>query len=171
TSMAPKVLNVEPELRVGPDRLVHSICTVDDIAVGACDPNALDRSAFDVRPGGGDLLFEGSVELRFPLYRDKWRGAAFVDFGQVWQLGAEDDIGTATTFGNIAVSPGVGIRYNSPIGPIRVDVGFNGQGEEWLPVVTTDETGRLRFQKPYAWKPGSGFWDRLQFHFSIGQAF
>lgn len=169
--LGPKVLHVEPELLVEPDSLGNSICTVDDIVVGACDPNALGRGAFDVRPVGGDLLFEGSVELRFPLYRDKWRGAAFVDFGQVWQLGGEDGIGSATTFGNIAVSPGVGIRYSSPIGPIRFDVGFNGQGEEWLPVVTTDETGRLRFQKPYAWKPGSGFWDRLQFHFSIGQAF
>lgn len=169
--LGPKVLHVEPERLLAPDANGNSICTAADIAAGVCDPGALDRRAFDVRPVGGDLLFEGSFELRFPVAGDHWRGAAFVDFGQVWQLGAEDRVGSTVNLGDIVVSPGLGIRYSSPIGPIRVDVGFNGQGVEWLPVVTTDETGRLRFQQPYAWQPGSGIWDRLQFHFSIGQAF
>lgn len=169
--LGPKVLHVEPERLLGSDAQGSGVCTVDDIDAGACDPGSLDRSAFDVRPVGGDLLFEGSFELRFPVAGEHWRGAVFVDFGQVWQLGAEDRLGSAVSFGDIVVSPGLGIRYSSPIGPIRVDVGYNGQGAEWLPVVTTDATGRLRFQQPYAWNPGSGIWDRLQFHFSIGQAF
>ncbi len=168
--LGPKVLHVEPDVLLSGDGVGQSVCTVDDIAAGECDASALARDAFDVRPVGGDLLFEGSVELRFPLSRN-WRGAAFVDFGQVWQVATQDGVGSAATLGNIVVSPGLGIRYGSPIGPIRVDVGFNGQGEELLPVVTTDQTGRLRFQKPYAWSPGGGFFDRLQFHFSIGQAF
>ncbi len=170
--LGPKVLRVDASRLLLPADSGGAGCTSIEIDGGACDPGALEADGFDVRPVGGDLLLEGGVELRFPLFRDTWRGAAFLDFGQVWQSGAGDGDGAASvSLRDVVASPGVGIRYGSPIGPIRVDVGYNGQGPEMLPVFTTDDAGRLQFQRPYSWGPGRGFWDRLQFHFSIGQAF
>jgi outer membrane protein assembly factor BamA len=91
----------------------------------------------------------------------------------------------------LAWTPGVGIRYTSPIGPIRVDVGYNPAGSERLAVVTTEVCHRtaedacvdiepgvsypleelgnrrnLRSLPSVMWQP-----ERFQFHFSIGQAF
>jgi outer membrane protein assembly complex protein YaeT len=68
-------------------------------------------------PIGGNSLIEGSVELRFPIF-GQLRGALFLDFGNVffepftWRL---DDLRYAA---------GPGIRYMTPIGPIRLDIGF-----------------------------------------------
>ncbi|HEX7118069.1 MAG TPA: BamA/TamA family outer membrane protein [Longimicrobiales bacterium] len=172
--LGPKVLHVDSILLTRPVAADGggAGCTEAEVASGTCDPGALGMGAFDVRPVGGDLLLEGSVELRFPLFGDTWRGAAFVDFGQVWQRAAEDGVDPDVRLSDVVASPGVGIRYRSPIGPIRIDVGYNAQANEMLPVVTTVD-GRLRFQQPYSWDLGDRFWnwDRLQFHFSIGQAF
>jgi outer membrane protein insertion porin family/translocation and assembly module TamA len=68
-------------------------------------------------PVGGMSLIEGSVELRFPLFGDL--GAVlFVDTGNVFLAPFTyrlDDL-------RYAVGPG--IRYNTPVGPFRLDVGI-----------------------------------------------
>jgi outer membrane protein assembly complex protein YaeT len=67
-------------------------------------------------PVGGLTLVEASLELRFPLF---WRlgGVAFLDAGQVsrgtWSFGAPVRFGA-----------GPGLRLRTPVGPVRVDVGF-----------------------------------------------
>jgi outer membrane protein assembly factor BamA len=82
----------------------------------------------------------------------------------------------------VVATPGLGIRYFSPVGPIRIDVGYNARGAERLSVVTTElvfdeEEGvwvngtRLLPQPAVDWAPHRSFLDRLQVHFSIGQAF
>ncbi|MGH7506344.1 MAG: BamA/TamA family outer membrane protein, partial [Longimicrobiales bacterium] len=123
---------------------------------------------------------------------DKLRGAAFLDFGQVWRDADAVDLGA------IAWTPGLGVRYFSAIGPIRVDVGYNGGGGERLTVVTREigirdpaggrceaipvspqnDPGRELCNRPALqpldevwWDPRTSFLDRLQLHFSIGQAF
>lgn len=168
-------------------------CTAQEINAGVCDVTALARKhpgALDVRPVGGAALLEGNIEVRFPVWPDKLSGATFLDFGQVWQ--GHDDISIA----GLSWTPGVGMRYLSPVGPIRIDVGYNPGGAERLTVVTTevchrvpdgpcgeirpDESyaaadlanrRRLRTQPAVLWRPYDTFTDRLQFHFSIGQAF
>ena len=81
---------------------------------------ALDRlGPLDAEGGpiGGNSLIEGSVEVRFPIV-GALGGAAFVDFGNVFRDSFTyrlDDL-------RYAVGPGM--RYNTPIGPIRLDVGF-----------------------------------------------
>jgi outer membrane protein assembly complex protein YaeT len=67
-------------------------------------------------PIGGNGLFESSVELRFPL-RGKIRGAVFLDAGNVWR-----DPGEISP-GDLKYSPGAGIRYETVVGPLRLDVG------------------------------------------------
>jgi outer membrane protein insertion porin family len=66
-------------------------------------------------PIGGSGLFEGSVELRFPL-RGKFRGAIFVDAGNVWREPSEIGLG------DLKYTPGVGLRYETIVGPLRLDV-------------------------------------------------
>jgi len=68
-------------------------------------------------PVGGNSLIEGSVELRFPIVGDLG-GAVFVDFGNVFR--------PALTYqlADLRYAVGPGIRYNTPIGPVRLDVGF-----------------------------------------------
>ncbi|TMA35708.1 MAG: outer membrane protein assembly factor, partial [Deltaproteobacteria bacterium] len=58
-------------------------------------------------------LTEGSVELRHPI-TEKLGAAVFVDGGQV----------SRQSFGPFRYGAGFGMRYRSPVGPLRVDLGF-----------------------------------------------
>jgi outer membrane protein insertion porin family len=86
----------------------------------------------DDDPVGGQSLIEGSVELRFPIFGE-FSGALFVDFGNVFR--------DAFTYPlqEIRYAIGSGLRYNTPIGPVRVDYGIiidRREGEDF---------GRLEF--------------------------
>jgi len=79
--------------------------------------NRLGPLAIDDDPIGGHSLIEGSAELRFPIV-GQLGGVLFVDFGNVFSEPFTyhlDDL-------RYAVGPG--IRYMTPIGPIRLDVGI-----------------------------------------------
>ncbi|HVL69593.1 MAG TPA: POTRA domain-containing protein [Vicinamibacterales bacterium] len=89
-------------------------------------------------PLGGNALVLANAELRVPVWKDV--GAAlFVDAGNVFERVSHVDLG------ELRGSVGVGLRYRSPFGPLRFDVGFK-----------LDRRGNER--------PRS-------FHFSFGQAF
>jgi len=85
---------------------------------------------------GGNTLFEGSVELRYPIY-DIFKGAFFVDFGNVWTNSY------SYNFSKLHYNTGIGLRVETPIGPIRLDMA--------TPVINDDF--------------------RFQFFISIGHAF
>ena len=105
--------------------------------VGA--PNTISPSGFP-RGGNGLLLLNG--ELRVPVWGDV--GAAlFMDGGNVFDRVTEMDLA------ELRGSVGFGLRYKSPIGPIRFDVGFKLDRHEI----------------------GGTLEGRRAFHFSIGQAF
>lgn len=89
-------------------------------------------------PIGGNSLLEGSFEGRFPIYKDLG-GVIFFDYGNVYSKAFDYKLS------ELKYAPGVGLRYNTLIGPIRADVG-------------------------YALNPEPGI-RRIQFFFSIGQAF
>jgi len=122
------------------------------------------------RPLGGTSVLEGNVEYRFPIWR-ALGGAAFVDAAFVGSAGL-----LQLASGDGAVTPGLGIRYKSPVGPIRVDVGYNPGIAEDLPVYTavTNAKGQKQIIALDAFRrydPVQSFFDHLTFHFSIGQAF
>ncbi len=72
-------------------------------------------------PVGGNQLFIVNTELRFPLYIMKNLGAAaFYDGGNVFAK-----IGFHNFWANYTNSVGGGLRYSTPVGPIRIDIGHN----------------------------------------------
>jgi outer membrane protein insertion porin family/translocation and assembly module TamA len=81
-----------------------------------------------LRPIGGLTLWEVSLELRFPLaFLDPLIGAVFFDASDVRQAKASYGLDAPHP------SPGLGLRYPTPIGPIRLDLGlrlFEALGKE-----------------------------------------
>ncbi len=93
----------------------------DTLQYWRADPDSVGERTV---PSGGDNVVVANVELRMrsPAYPELVQYAFFVDAGQVWNRGRA---GTGVNFADIQVTPGVGLRVFSPVGPIRVDVGYN----------------------------------------------
>lgn len=73
-------------------------------------------------PGGGQLLTIANVEYRIPFKKfsiGELGGALFYDTGNVFERPSDFSL---TDFTH---SAGVGIRFQTPLGPVRFDVGFN----------------------------------------------
>jgi outer membrane protein assembly complex protein YaeT len=68
-------------------------------------------------PLGGLSLIEGSLELRHPIWKEL-NGAVFLDFGQVSKRSFDVPVG------DLQFSAGFGVSYATPVGPLRLDVGF-----------------------------------------------
>jgi outer membrane protein assembly factor BamA len=72
-------------------------------------------------PIGGRGLFIVNSELRFPLKIMKaLGGVVFYDGGNVYSA-----LSLPNFTGNYTNTVGIGLRYSTPIGPIRIDVGHN----------------------------------------------
>ncbi len=127
--------------------------------------------AFDERPEGGNVVIEGSLEARFPL-GNRWTMVGFVDFGQVWEEFDRRE--------PLVLTPGVGFRFRSPVGPFRVDIGYNPTGSAVKDVVAVLSDGsieelqtRVDFD-PFAYDDPSLITEafrRMQLQLSIGEAF
>jgi len=97
-------------------------------------------------PIGGNSMFAFSSELRAVL-RGNLGGVLFLDGGNVWESG------WTVQFDDLRYAAGVGLRYITPVGPVRFDVGW-----QLNPIPDLLING----------EPQSRAW-RMQF--SIGQAF
>jgi outer membrane protein assembly complex protein YaeT len=84
------------------------------------------------RPLGGDSLLLGGVELRFPIFGDLG-GVVFVDAGNVYSGNFSYNLS------DLRFGVGPGFRYNTPVGPFRVDFGIA------LNRRPSDKFGRLDF--------------------------
>ncbi|HEY1506610.1 MAG TPA: BamA/TamA family outer membrane protein, partial [Stellaceae bacterium] len=91
----------------------------------------------DLNPAGGTAIDAGTVEYR-QRFLENFGTAVFVDAGQV-------SAGDLPFSGTVRIGTGFGLRYYTPVGPIRVDVA--------LPV-----------NRP----PGG---DKFEFYIGLGQAF
>jgi outer membrane protein insertion porin family len=169
--LGPRVLTVPIGVLQTHDSL--NVACTSGIDVTSCDPNALnlkDRD-FEPRPLGGNFVVEGSIEARFPVWQDLV-GAAFVDAGMVSQR-----TNPALPRRKAAITPGFGVRYRSPVGPIRADIGFNPGSTESLPVVTENIVNgqktlvTLQQRRTYSPARGGGIFNRMVLHLSIGEAF
>lgn len=105
-------------------------------------------------PTGGQAMFTFNIELRQQLnfLFNGFGVGLFLDGGQIWrEIDRIDE--RPIQFGT-----GGGLRYQSPIGPVRIDVGYKVNPTE-------DDLGI------FGDTGSSNGWDRIGIHFSIGQAF
>ncbi|MFT3711809.1 MAG: BamA/TamA family outer membrane protein [Archangium sp.] len=71
-------------------------------------------------PLGGAGLLEGALEVRWQV-SESWVLAVFND----WGLVTTEPLGARTNLGqSLYTAVGFGVRYRTPLGPIRVDLGF-----------------------------------------------
>jgi outer membrane protein insertion porin family len=103
------------------------------------EPETISTHGF---PKGGNAMIVLNAELRVPIWREL-AGAVFVDAGNVYATAADFSLM------DMRGSTGFGFRYRSPVGPIRVDLGFK-----------LDRRVIAGTLEP-----------RTQLHISIGQAF
>ena len=121
-------------------------------------------------PLGGDAFLFHSTELRFPLVGDNLGGVLFHDIGNVYD--SVDDISfrfrqkNIQDFGYAVNSFGFGIRYSTPIGPIRLDFSLSPDSPRFYGYSGTLEQLLSGQQNPVNQRI-----DIFQFHFSLGQTF
>ena len=131
-----------------------------------------DTTFFDIRasPTGGNSIFVVNTELRFPtpLFPDRMRVAVFVDAGQVWERGE------LTSVSGLRVTPGAGLRFLTPLGPVRLDAAYNGYPAEPGPLYFQNNQDKTLTVVPgVTFSPGlpHGIWRRVVVQFAVGQAF
>jgi outer membrane protein insertion porin family len=115
---------------------------------------------------GGNTLAVGNVELRIPspIMSNRMRIAFFVDAGTVWERGRED-----VAPASLRVTPGIGFRIGTPLGPARLDIAYNGYERQAGALYRSSlQTGDLvKIQDDFS----SGKRSNLTFQFAIGQPF
>ena len=144
-------------------------------------PGGTVRSVPTGFPVGGNALLFNMTELRFPLIGDNIHGVFFEDLGNVYS-----DVGSISfrvsqrnleDFNYMVHAAGFGIRYKTPIGPVRLDlaysinppsfVGFQGTTLDLLQCNPNLPSSAL----PAVCQPVKQNTGHFQFFFSIGQTF
>ena len=82
---------------------------------------------------GGDKFVQFNIELLYPIFKDAGIvGVVFFDTGEVYGKGEDVDLG------ELRESVGLGFRWYSPVGPIRIEYGYildpiegRGEGGKW----------------------------------------
>ena len=100
--------------------------------------NAKENGILKNTQEGGNFLFEGSFEYRWNMFstsQNFWKNfwaVYFIDYGNVWETGGD------FVFKQIALATGLGFRYDTFVGPLRIDLGFKlynptaPEGDQWL---------------------------------------
>lgn len=129
-------------------------------------------------PIGGNALFFNTFELRFPLLGPNISGVFFHDMGNIYTtLGDMTLAYKQSSLGNFnyaVQAPGFGIRYKTPLGPIRVDFSY-----ALNPTVYDGYSSSLTIQQLLNCGPSTASTctssrqtlSHFNFFFSIGQAF
>ena len=153
-----------------------------------------DSSFNTVVPRGGTASVVGNLEWRRRVTwpTDKLQIAMFADAGTVFESSVQ-----AFLWRNVRVTPGFGARLDTPLGPFRLDIGYNpyepvaGRALYFTPTASgkvgsiqcvspgntiplnADGTGTLDLNRcPETYRPQArGNLRRFVFHFSLGQAF
>lgn len=132
-------------------------------------------------PLGGNAVFFNNLELRFPLFGDNIQGVVFHDMGNVFstarmisfrfhQRDLED-------FNYMVHAAGFGVRYRTPVGPVRVDLAYsinppayNGFGGTQAQLLTCNPNADPATEPSYCQSTHQSI-SHFQFFFSIGQTF
>ncbi len=129
-------------------------------------------------PIGGGAVLLNSVELRFPLVGENIGGVLFHDAGNAYSRPGRisfrgkqkpitvDDQIAGYEFDYMVHAVGFGLRYRTPIGPIRLDLGYSVNPPRFIGFEGTRQE-LLAGQGMTTQQRISHF----QFHFSLGQTF
>ena len=132
-------------------------------------------------PIGGNALLFNTFELRFPLLGPNITGVLFHDMGNIYTTFSQISLAyrqpSNQNFNYALQAPGFGIRYKTPLGPVRVDfayalnpsayMGFNkNETIQDLIQCTPSQIGHT----PNCTSSPQRL-NHFQFFFSIGQAF
>jgi outer membrane protein insertion porin family len=147
--------------------------------------------------GNSQFVFSGELRIRDPFFPDLFEYVPFIDGGQVWTQTERRSLNIQSP----SVTPGLGIRIFSPVGPIQANVGYNpyklragpayfatpvdqnsslaplvcvtGPGVAPLPVhVVNGQLQQDLVNCPnFVPSKSSSFWSHLQFTLSIGTGF
>ena len=134
------------------------------------DNQAGPRDTITGFPIGGNALFVNTIELRFPLIGDDVGGVLFNDIGNVYtdfnHISLRFRQHNLQDFDYAVHSYGFGIRYRTPVGPIRVDLSLSPNSPRFF--------GFRGTQDQLLFGGGQQVVQRInifQFHLSLGQAF
>lgn len=94
--------------------------STQDVTSCALDNPSRSAAVCDL-PLGGFTLWETSIELRFPIH-GPLTGAVFTDASDVSPRKAN------FRFNRPHLSVGAGLRYETPVGPVRLDLGYRVPG-------------------------------------------
>ncbi len=124
-------------------------------------------------PLGGKALLTIGTELRFPLYGQNIGGVLFHDAGNVYSdvqsISFRIHQRDKADFNYMVHAVGFGVRYRTPIGPIRVDLAYGPNSPRFFGC-----QGTLDHLQECAVNPAlrtDQRINRFQFHFSLGQTF
>jgi outer membrane protein insertion porin family len=132
-------------------------------------------------PLGGNAVFISNIELRFPLIGENIVGVLFHDAGNVYRTFSDISFRVhqrnLQDFNYMVHAAGFGIRYKTPVGPVRADIaysinppsflGFKGTTQELLACNPNIPLNLL----PSQCQPVKQGLSHVQFFFSIGQTF
>jgi outer membrane protein assembly factor BamA len=117
--------------------------------------------------GGTDFALL-NVEWRSPLpgFGGRVQWGAFLDVGQVFDR--KDDVAGDP---GLRFTPGLGLRFLTGVGPIRLDLGYNGYAPRAGPLYEARGGQLVLVNSSFAPPRSGSVLDRLRLHFSVGQAF
>ncbi len=121
-------------------------------------------------PLGGNALLFSNTEIRFPLIGANIQGVGFWDAGNVYSTAGDISFRfhqrDVQDFNYMVHAVGFGVRYRTPLGPIRVDLAYSINPPKYMGLHGTPQQVLLG-TAPRVPLSVSHF----QFFFSIGQAF
>lgn len=171
---------------------IDTITGANGTQYGVADPAV---NPARLAPSGGNASWLANLELR--THRgwpgDLLRWVVFLDVGRVWNT---RDVFSFTN-ADLRATPGIGVRLITPLGPFRMDIGYNPNGVVAgpaflvLPGDLAGGTGRAicvsagsddplvlgasrtpsSTSCPATFLPPRSFLSRIVFHFSLGNAF
>lgn len=132
-------------------------------------------------PIGGNALFFNTFELRFPLFGPNISGVVFHDMGNIFTNFGDMSLAyhqsSIQNFNYSVQAPGFGVRYKTPLGPVRVDLAYALNPPSFEGFSTSLTIQQLIDCHPGAagnpsyCTPSPQRLSHFEFFFSIGQAF